>query len=104
MIKRKNTFIILLFVSFTVFGSSAQAQKPGKQKSVEKQRKEFLDLQDERDAELSKKMDEDREKHVKIQTKETQKRMKKNRKKMRRRKDGKNEKSFFERLFTKKAH
>ena len=104
MRKRKNTFIILLLVFFTVVGTSVHAQKPGKQKSVEKQRKEFLQLQDDRDAELSKKMDADREKHVKIQTKETQKRMKKNKKKMRRRKDGKHEKSFFERLFTKKAH
>ncbi|NEN23977.1 hypothetical protein G3O08_10745 [Cryomorpha ignava] len=104
MIKRKNTFIISLFIFFTVFAASAHAQKPEKQKSVEKQRKEFLQLQDDRDAELSKKMGEDREKHVKIQTKETQKRMKKNRKKMRRRKEGKHEKSFFERLFTKKPH
>ena len=104
MRKRKNTFIILFLIFFTALGASAQEKKPGKQKSVEKQRKEFLQLQDDRDAEFSKKMDEDREKHVKIQTKETQKRMKKNRKKMRRRKDGKHEKSFFERLFTKKPH
>jgi len=104
MIKRKITFIILLFVFFTALGSVAYAQKPGKQKSVEKQRKEFLQLQDDRDAELSKKMEEDREKHLKIQTKETQKRMKKHRKKMERRKKGKHEKTFFERLFTKKPH
>lgn len=104
MRKRKNTFIILLLILFTILGSAAYAQKPGKQKSVEKQRKEFLKLQEDREAELSKKMEEDREKHVKIQTKETQKRMKKHRKKMRRRKSGKHEKTFFERLFTKKPH
>lgn len=104
MRKRKNTFNILLLVFFTVLVSTSYAQKPGKQKSVEKQRKEFLQLQDDRDAELSKKMEEDREKHMKIQTKETQKRMKKHRRKMERRKKGKHEKTFFERLFTKKPH
>ena len=104
MSKSKNTSIILLFVIFTALSTAGFAQKPGKQKSVEKQRKEFLQLQDQRDAELSKKMEEDREKHQKIQTKETQKRMKKNRKKMERRKSGKHEKTFFERLFTKKPH
>ncbi len=104
MLKRKNTFIILIVVVLTAMGSVANAQKPEKQKSVKKQRKEFLKLQDDRDAELSVKMEADRKKHLRIQSKETQKRMKKNRKKTRRLKKGKNEKSFFERLFTKKPH
>ena len=83
--------------------SGAQAQKPGKQKSVEKQRKEFLQLQDSREAELAKKMETDRIKHVKDQTKQTQKRMKKSKRKMRRLKKGKHERTFLQRLFTRKS-
>jgi|SRR5690554_1940930 len=100
MLKRKNTWIVLIVLLLITLGTGAQAQKPGKQKSVEKQRKEFLQLQDSREAELAKKMEADRVKHVKKQTKETQKRMKMNKKKMRRLRKGKHEKTFFQRLFT----
>lgn len=102
MLKRKNTWIVLIGLFLLTMATGASAQKPGKQKSVEKQRKEFLQLQDSREAELAKKMEADRIKHVKKQTKETQKRMKKNKKKMRRLKKGKHEKTLFQRLFTRK--
>ena len=103
MLKRKNTWIVLIVLFLITMGTGVHAQKPGKQKSVEKQRKEFLQLQDSRDAELAKKMEADRIKHVKKQTKETQKRMKKNKKKMHRLKKGKHEKTFLQRLFTRKS-
>ena len=103
MLKRKNTWIVLIVLFFITISSGAYAQKPGKQKSVEKQRKEFLQLQASRDAEMAKKMEADRIKHVKKQTKETQKRMKQNKKRMRRLKKGKHEKTFFQRLFTRKS-
>lgn len=104
MLKRKNTWIVLIVLFLMTIASGVQAQKPGKQKSTEKQRKEFLQLQDSREAELAKQMEADRIKHVKKQTKETQKRMKKNKKKVRRLKKGKHEKTFLQRLFTRKSH
>jgi len=104
MLKRKNTWIVLMVLFLITTASSIHAQKPVKQKSVEKQRKEFLQLQDSREAELAKKMEADRIKHIKKQTRETQKRMKKNKKKMRRLKKGKHEKTFFQRIFTRKPN
>ncbi len=102
--KRKRSISIVLLSAFLMAGSGVFAQKQEKQQSVEKQRKEFLELQDERKQESAKKMEADREKHLKIQTKETRKRMKKNKKKMRRLKNDKHQDSFLKRLFTKKPH
>lgn len=100
MSKRKFTLYIigLLLATFSVNELSAQE----KQKSTKKQYKEFMKLQDDRDAELGDKMDEKRKQHLKIQTKETQKRMKKNKKKADRMKKDKHQSTFLQRLFTKK--
>jgi hypothetical protein len=73
-----------------------------KPKSVKKQRKEFIELQENRSEGAEKAKDKDLEKHLKIQTKKTQKRMKKNKKKSERLQKNKHEKNFFQRLFTKK--
>ncbi len=102
MLKRKFTFIILLFVAFLVSGQAAFGQKREKQKSVKKQKKEFMELQKERSEADTKKMEAIKEKHLKIQTKETRKRMKQNRKKMKRLKNNKHKDNFFQRLFRKK--
>lgn len=76
--------------------------KPRKQKSPEKQHKEFVKLQDQRAEKSEAAEEQGREEHVKRQSKETQKRMKKNEKRTRRIQEGKHPKSFFQRLFTKK--
>lgn len=98
MSKRKNTILILLFAMLLMTGVSNCGLK---RVSTEKQKKEFLELQDEREAKLAKKREEDRKKHVERQTKEVQKRMKRQKKKMRRVKKGKHPKTFFQRLFSK---
>lgn len=102
MLKRKNTWFVLITFILSMAATQVHAQKPKKQKSVEKQRKEFLKLQDHRDAAFEKQLEEDRKEHVNKQTKETQKRMKKNKKKTKRLKKGKHEKNIFQRLFTRK--
>ena len=101
MPQRKNTILILMLMLLLLGGVNSCGLK---RQSTEKQKKEFLDLQANRDKELAKKMEEDRKKHMEIQTKETQKRMKKNKKKMERMQKGKHPKTFFQRLFTKKPH
>lgn len=93
-------FFILL--AFLLAGSTAHAQKTGKQKSVKQQRKEFLELQEERTKEGAAEMQKKREKHLEIQTKETRKRMKKNEKKLKRIKAGKHKDSWWRRTFQKK--
>lgn len=76
--------------------------KPRRQKSPEKQHKEFMKLQDSRADRSEAAIEKGREEHVKRQTKETQKRMKKNERRTKRIQKGKRPESFFERLFTKK--
>ncbi len=73
-----------------------------KQKSPEKQQKEFLKLQDDRDQNSEEKLKEDKKKHDSIQTKETRKRMKNNKKRAGRLQSNKHDRSFFQRIFTKK--
>lgn len=101
MQKRKNTILIIMFTLLLAGGTNSCGLK---RQSTEKQKKEFLDLQENRDKELAKKTEEDKKKHVEVQTKETQKRMKKNKKKMERMQKGKQPRNFFQRLFTKKPH
>lgn len=98
--KRRSLLNIFLFLTAVLMGGMATAQD--KPKSVKKQRKEFIELQESRAEGADKAKEKDMEKHMKIQTKETQKRMKKNRKKSERLQRNKHEKNFFERLFTKK--
>ena len=103
--KRKNTIRNWMAVAFLVLaatGVSAQ-DKPPKQKSVEKQYKEFMNLQEQRSENRDAAMEKAREEHVDRQSKETKKRMKKNEKKMRRIKAGKHPQTFLQRLFTKKS-
>jgi Ni/Co efflux regulator RcnB len=98
--KRKRVLNIFLLLLAIFLGGLAQAQE--KPKSVKKQRKEFLELQEDRGEGADEAKKKDIEKHQKIQTKETQKRMKKNKKKSERLRKNKHEKNFFQRLFTKK--
>ena len=104
LFKRKNTIRILMLAGIMMMATlNAMSQdKPRKQKSPEKQHKEFLKLQDSRAEQSEASIEKGREEHVKRQSKETQKRMKKNEKRTRRIQEGKHPKSFFERLFAKK--
>lgn len=104
MNKRKNTLIIIGTALLMIMSGAAMAQKVPKQKSVKKQRKEFLELQAERDEASDKAMDEKREKHLKLQSKETRKRMKANKKKVKRMRKNGHQDSWFKRVFTKKPH
>lgn len=98
--KRRSLLNIFLILTAVLMAGMATAQD--KPKSVKKQRKEFIELQESRAEGADKAKEKDLEKHMKIQTKETQKRMKKNRKKAERLQRNKHEKNFFQRLFTKK--
>lgn len=91
---------ILLFALTLMMVTAAHGQE--KQKSVEKQRDEFLKLQEERDEGAAKHKEADIKKHRDIQTKDVQKRMKKSKKKSVRLQKKKHEDNFFQRLFTKK--
>lgn len=102
MSKRKSTIIIFLTAVLLAIGASAQAQKPGKQKSPKKQQKEFIKKQNDREQAAKDELEADRKKHFDRQEKAAQKRMKKNKKKMKRIKKGKHKDSFFQRLFRKK--
>ncbi len=97
--KRKLMVKIFFLAASMFIGGELFAQE--KQKSVKKQRKAFLELQEDRDAKAADKKEEERKKHQKIQTKETQKRMKKNLRRSKRLQQKKHEKNFFQRLFTK---
>jgi len=89
----------MAFGALGVYGQD----KPRKQKSTEKQYKEFMDLRKSREANRDEAMNKAREEHLERQTKQTRKRMKKHEKMMRRVKAGKHPKTFFQRLFTKKS-
>lgn len=98
---KRNTVIKIFLISFLVFaGLASQAQE--KPKSVEKQRKEFLNLQKERDEGAAAAQKENIKKHEKIQTKDVQKRMKKTRRRSERIQRKKHKDNIFERTFTKK--
>jgi|GEM_PF-1889908 len=101
----KSYKVIRFFILFALIlsGSGAFAQKEGKQKSVKQQRKEFLELQEERAKEGTDVMDKKRQKHLDIQTKETRKRMKQNEKKVRRLRAGKHKDTWWQRTFRKKS-
>jgi hypothetical protein len=100
---RKNISIIISVIALILISGPLFAQNTPKQKSVKKQRKEFLQLQEERDAASDKAMDEKREKHLKLQTKETRKRMKANKKKMKRMKKRGHSEPWIKRLFMRKG-
>lgn len=102
MRKRENPILIIILILVLIVGTVSCSRY--KRVSTEKQKKEFLQLQENREAAHAAKMEEARQKHLDIQTKETRKRMKRNRKKVERRQKGKPPRSFFQRLFTKKAH
>lgn len=102
MMKRKSTMIIFFTAIFLFCGVEVQAQKPGKQKSVKKQQKEFIKLQNDRESAANAELEANKKKHAKRQDKAAQKRMKKNKKKMRRLKKDKHQDSFFQRMFRKK--
>jgi hypothetical protein len=98
---QRNGLVKILLTSFAVLAIGL-AQAQDKPKPVKKQRKEFLELQEERKEGGEEARQKGLEKHQKIQTKETQKRMKKNKRKSERLRKNKHEKNFFQRLFTKK--
>lgn len=102
MMKRKSTIIIFFTILFLVGGLGVQAQKPGKQKSVKKQQKEFIKLQNDREGAADAELEANKKKHLKLQGKAAQKRMKKNKKKMRRIQKDKHKDGFFERMFRRK--
>jgi len=93
--------IKIFLISFLLFaGSVSQAQE--NPKSVEKQRKEFLELQEKRDEGAAAAQKEGIKKHGEIQTKDVQKRMKKTRRKSERIQRKKHKDNIFERTFRKK--
>lgn len=91
-------FKILLFAVIMTLPLQVCAQK---QKSVKKMQQEHFDRQAEQKAAAEKAREKALERHEKIQTKETRKRMKRSRKKANRYKDNRKE-PFLKRLFRKK--
>ena len=103
MSKRKKIALIASIFALLIYADPVLGQKAKKQKSVKKQRKEFLDLQEERDQASTKALEEKRSKHLKIQTKETRKRMKANKRKVKRKKKRGHSDPWIKRLFMKKG-
>lgn len=97
----KSLCKIFLFLSFIILstGAFAQTKKP---KSVEKQRKEFLELQEERKEAAAEAREEGIKEHKELQTKDVQKRMKRSNKKSRRLAKDRHQDGFLKMLFTKK--
>ncbi|MCA1752425.1 MAG: hypothetical protein ABR572_00925 [Cryomorphaceae bacterium] len=98
--KRKITVYILTLLVAAFSANTAFAQE--KRQKTKKQYKEFKKLQDDREGEYDKKMEEGRKRHLKLQDKKTQKRMKRQKRKSARIQRNKHKNSFFRRLFTKK--
>jgi hypothetical protein len=102
MLKRKLHIVILLGALAIFSGSCSLFQGGMKKVKTEDQKEQFLELQEEREEKKQEAQEKGKKKHMEIQDKETRKRMKRNRRKMRRRKAGKHELNFFQRLFRKK--
>jgi hypothetical protein len=104
--QRKSILYILFTLLLAFWANQGIAQdkkvKPGKKVKTEKQMDAFIELQDDRDKAHAEKMEEKRKKHRDIQTKETQKRMKRNKKKAARIQKNKHQDTFLQRLFKKK--
>ena len=88
---------IFLFLATTAPNTYGQ-----KGKSVKKQQKEFFKKEKEREKASQKEMEEKKEQHIDLQTKDVQKRMKRQKKRSERTKAGKPRDPFLKRLFTKK--
>lgn len=87
--------IVFVLVSTAMVGYGCNNRK-----SVAKQRKQQVEMKEERKAELREKLEDAKERHREMQSKETRKRMKKLRKKSERYKAGKKE-PFWKRWFKK---
>ncbi len=98
--QRKITLYILTCLSLLFMTDPACAQE--KRQKTKKQYKEFKKLQDEREADSEQTTEDGRKRHMKLQDKETRKRMKLQRKRSSRIQRDKHKDSFFRRLFTKK--